>query len=241
MSIYQKLITLENDVELLNERVDNIDNNIYTTVTASNFSASDGYANLTRLTGSSISGSLILANSLSASGVLISNTLICSGNIIMRSPYGIDFSATSNTAYGTVTSEVFSDYEEGTWTPEISGSTTAGTITYGAGNRGRYTKIGRNIFIQGTVAVSGISVAPVGNISISGLPYTNINLSAPFFISYITGFNTNFNLVNGTVAINARDVQLYKTLNATTNISTAVTGSDITSALTLIFSGFLTQ
>jgi hypothetical protein len=210
-------------------------------ITASNFSASAGFANLTTLTGSSISGSLILANSLSASDVLISNTLICSGNIRIRSPYGIDFSATSNTVYGTVTSEVFSDYEEGTWTPEISGSTTAGTITYAAGNQGRYTKIGRNIFIQGTVAVSGISAAPVGNINISGLPFTNINLSAPFFISYITGFNTNFNLVNGTVPINARSVQLYKTLDATTNSSTAVTGSDITSTLTLIFSGFLTQ
>jgi hypothetical protein len=322
MSIYLKLNEINNELIDKEGRIRQLENGIITAatasnykitnlltasyVTASNFSASSGLANLTRLTASNAridnlsivngintydldvfnrvttdnltvnnsltvgplsydamtddfnlinaailfqdganiygeSDTYISVGAVTASNFLVNSSLICSGNIRMRSPYGIDFSATSNTVYGTVTSEIFSDYEEGTWTPEISGSTTAGTITYGAGNQGRYTKIGRNIFIQGTVAVSGISVAPVGNINISGLPFTNINLSAPFFISYITGFNTNFNLVNGTVAINGRSVQLYKTLNATTNSSTAVTGSDITSTLTLIFSGFLTQ
>ena len=63
-----------------------------------------------------------------------------SGNLAFPSGQGIDFSATS----GTGTSELFDDYEEGTWTPEVAdaqtgGNTAAGTFT------GYYTKIGRMV------------------------------------------------------------------------------------------------
>lgn len=58
------------------------------------------------------------------------------GNLVIgTSGKGIDFSATP----GTGTSELFADYEEGTWTPTVAGLTVVGTPTY----TGRYTKIGR--------------------------------------------------------------------------------------------------
>jgi hypothetical protein len=61
---------------------------------------------------------------------------INSNGIVMPNGLGIDFSATS----GTGTSELFDDYEEGTWTPTFQG-TTSGSISFAS--EGYYTKIGR--------------------------------------------------------------------------------------------------
>ena len=88
------------------------------------------------------------------------------GNVIIAtSGKGIDFSATS----GTGTSELFDDYEEGTWTPAFHGSGL--TITYDQ-QVGKYVKIGNSIFFSlflGTDAVSGESGSVA--LEISGLPY----------------------------------------------------------------------
>ena len=60
------------------------------------------------------------------------------------------------------------DYEEGTWTPTIEGSTTAGTGTYAFQN-GRYTKIGRLVQIVFNVNISAHT--GTGNILIAGVPF----------------------------------------------------------------------
>ncbi len=62
------------------------------------------------------------------------------GNIAITSGNGIDFSATGNSS-GSIGSEVFDDYEEGTWTPQITQGV-SGTPTYQF-QIGWYTKIGR--------------------------------------------------------------------------------------------------
>jgi hypothetical protein len=67
------------------------------------------------------------------------------------------------------------DYEEGTWTPAVSGSTTAGTATYGS-QGGSYTKIGNKVtcwFSITNFAQSGAT----GNFTITGLPFTCITTS----------------------------------------------------------------
>ena len=61
------------------------------------------------------------------------------------------------------------DYEEGTWTPAITGSTTAGTVYYYDQN-GTYTKIGRVVFI--TVNLIWLNGTGTGDLRISGLPFT---------------------------------------------------------------------
>ena len=73
-----------------------------------------------------------------------------SGNLAFPSGQGIDFSATS----GTGTSELFSDYEEGTWTAVIGGSTTAGTYET-INNACTYTKIGNRVFLQARIRLAG--------------------------------------------------------------------------------------
>jgi hypothetical protein len=74
------------------------------------------------------------------------------GNFVVgTSGQGIDFSATP----GTGTSELFDDYEEGTWTPVITNVVGAYTTT--SVNYAQYTKIGEVVygFLSVTVTVSG--------------------------------------------------------------------------------------
>lgn len=60
------------------------------------------------------------------------------------------------------------DYEEGTWTPVIYGTSTAGTGTY-TSQLGTYTKIGRVVHITMQVAITAHT--GTGNMRISGLPF----------------------------------------------------------------------
>ena len=98
--------------------------------------------------------------------VTIDGTLSANDNIVMANGKGIDFSATS----GTGTSELFDDYEEGTWTPVIS--STSGTITSYTVYSALYTKIGRVISISTQFAVLNNGTG-AGNISIAGLPFAS--------------------------------------------------------------------
>ena len=77
---------------------------------------------------------------------------------------------------GTATANKLDDYEEGTWTPAVSGSGTAGTVTYGT-QGGSYTKIGNKVtcwFSITNFTQSGAS----GNFTITVLPFTCITTSA---------------------------------------------------------------
>ena len=88
------------------------------------------------------------------------NLTIADGNLVIGTAgHGIDFSATS----GTGTSEVLSDYEEGTWTAStLTGSATfTGTI---------YTRIGRLVYIQGKIG-DFTDRSTNGSVNISGLPF----------------------------------------------------------------------
>jgi hypothetical protein len=91
------------------------------------------------------------------------NVSIANGNLVFStSDTGIDFSATANSS-GTMTSELLSDYEEGTWTPSLGGNTTY------TGQAGTYTKIGNIVF-----AYCGLFISTLGTGStttISGLPF----------------------------------------------------------------------
>ena len=81
---------------------------------------------------------------------------------------GIDFSATSDGA-GTDSSELFDDYEEGTWTPTCA----TGTLSYGHQS---YTKIGRMCYV--TTYVNNFSDRSSSSaITITGLPYAPANES----------------------------------------------------------------
>ena len=91
------------------------------------------------------------------------------GDIVLQDGKGIDFSATA----GTGTSELFDDYEEGSFTPNIQPA--SGSITWLAGSDTlSYTKIGRVVHIFGLLAVDSVST-PSG-ITRGSLPFTNLSL-----------------------------------------------------------------
>ena len=114
------------------------------------------------------------------------NVKIENGNLVFStSGTGIDFSAASGSAAGS-TSALLDDYEEGTFTPSFTGSTTNPTITY-LNQLGRYTKIGNVCFIEIRMVTSNVSGGG-GNLKISGLPFSqspNSNLGGAFTKGFV--------------------------------------------------------
>ena len=80
---------------------------------------------------------------------------------------GIDFSAAGNTAG--MTGELLNDYEEGTWTPEIKGTTGAGTASYSQ-QVGKYLKIGNWVYLTWVLGWSRGSAG--GEMRTTGFPFT---------------------------------------------------------------------
>lgn len=120
------------------------------------------------------------------------NAKINNGNLVVgTAAKGIDFSANSHAAG--MTSELLNWYEEGTFTPTVVGSTTAGTATYGGAN-GRYTRIGRTV--QFEIYLDWTSGTGTGNLRFGALPFT-ANASLPY-ASAVIGYIHNFNWTAGT-------------------------------------------
>ena len=87
------------------------------------------------------------------------------GNFIVGTAgKGIDFSGAGTAA------EILHDYEEGTFTPTLEGSTTNPTASY-AWQYGQYIKIGTTCFVVINITAN-ISVVGAGDIQIAGLPFT---------------------------------------------------------------------
>jgi hypothetical protein len=101
---------------------------------------------------------------------------VSGGNIKVDSGYGIDFSATSDGS-GTTTSELLDDYEEGTWTPVMLGTSVAGSWSGNSGNGGFYIKVGKQVTAWANVngTLSGAS----GSARVSGVPFNRSPNSTP--------------------------------------------------------------
>jgi hypothetical protein len=100
------------------------------------------------------------------------NVNIADGNLVIGTAgHGIDFSAqTATSASGaSATSELFDHYEEGTWTPALSNFTVTGATTV----NGRYTRIGRQVTLQGSVSAA-TSIAFGTSCLISGFPFAGV-------------------------------------------------------------------
>lgn len=133
-------------------------------VTATNFVVSNG-------------GTIGSVTTPSAVSIASGGNVSLTENLVFASNKGIDFSVTSDASGST--SELFDDYEEGTWTPEYTpGSGAFGAISHFSG--GFYTKIGRFVHIQGFILSSNITIGTAsGNLLISGLPYAVASITGP--------------------------------------------------------------
>lgn len=113
---------------------------------------------------SGVTKQVSVANLTAGRAISATQLTLTTGNLIVANGQGVDFSATS----GTGTSELLADYEEGTFTPVVEGSTTPGSGTYST-QSGVYTKIGR--VVQFTVNVSWSAHTGTGGLRITGLPF----------------------------------------------------------------------
>ena len=148
------------------------------------------------------------------------------GNIAFASGNGIDFSATA----GTGTSELFDDYEEGTWTPVVEGTTTAGTATY-VRQGGLYQKVGNVVHFVAAIVYN--SHTGTGNMRVSGLPYT-VWGGSDFHRIYLPFYADNLTITGVPVAT-AILGQTYLDLRSLNNGSSSLLAMD--AAATLYITG----
>jgi len=112
------------------------------------------------------------------------NATLTNGNVIIgTSGKGIDFGVTTPDGTGTVTAELLNDYEEGTFTPTIAGSTIAGVGAY-SGQSGKYTKVGNLVTVQIYLNWSALT-GGTGNMRVGNLPFTNTSNFWPASVGYL--------------------------------------------------------
>jgi hypothetical protein len=122
---------------------------------------------------------------------------------------GITFPATQSASSDANTLD---DYEEGTWTPTIKGSTTSGTGTYTL-QIGSYVKIGSIVTVQANILITNHT--GTGNILLSGLPFnafSTTNNWGTINIGYVSDLAlTALNYLTGMIAWSSSDVTLFQT------------------------------
>jgi len=90
---------------------------------------------------------------------------------------------------GTAAANQLDDYEEGTWTPTIVGST-SGSITGFTVNEATYTKIGDTVRLSCYLtSINMLTSTVVGNYRISGLPFSGDPFSDVINVSYCNMFS----------------------------------------------------
>jgi hypothetical protein len=146
------------------------------------------------------------------------------GNFVVgTSGQGIDFSATP----GTGTSELFNDYEEGTWTPTVGG-----TSTYSI-QKGSYTKVGRLVTVNFDMEI--ILLGTGSTVAISGLPFTVGTGTSPKFeqgvgaSGYFASLATTVYSLTFYASVNGTDLYAISTSTAlgstTANVNPAIYGN----------------
>ena len=139
------------------------------------------------------------------------NIRIDNGNLVIgTSGKGIDFSITSHPAG--MTSELLADYEEGTWTP----STAFATFVGAASSSGTYTKVGRQVTINGTLTGATSVTVGASGILTSSLPFT-----AGF--DGIGSMAASTNTADGVVRVSGIYVIAVTTMSPVTNITFTAT------------------
>ena len=105
--------------------------------------------------------------------------LVTGGTEAVKIDSNQKLTASQGVLFGTDTAaaNTLDDYEEGTWTPTIAGTSTVGTASYNF-QHGSYEKIGRQVTVRGFVDFS--SATGTGSIRIQGLPYTSNSASFDF-------------------------------------------------------------
>ena len=133
---------------------------------------------------------------------------------------------------GTGSANYLDDYEEGTWTPTITG-TSGGSMGLGT-SEGSYTKIGRTVILNGYVNITSAGTAS-GFVNIANFPFSVANtvgstsLEASGCVGLWAGFSTAVNTVTIVAVESTNEARLLGNTGATTvglpNLEPAQVGS----------------
>tara|TARA_R100001510_G_C7577454_1_gene151674 strand:+ start:16 stop:606 length:591 start_codon:yes stop_codon:yes gene_type:complete len=121
---------------------------------------------LTKVRGSGAEGL-----TLSSTALTVANGLtMTDGDIAFADGHGISFASTSDA--GGMASELFDNYEEGTFTSTFGGSGGNQTISYSF-QFGTYVLVGKICYVNISVGASGTPSGGSGDLLVAGLPFTS--------------------------------------------------------------------
>ena len=132
------------------------------------------------------------------------------GDVTLASGHGIDFAATGD-ASG-MTAELLSDYEEGTWTPNIGGNATYTNQT------AQYVKVGDVVHVQCNIEINAIGTGSAN--TLHGLPYTSFDNShvQTVNVAYYSSIATSMIWLSGYVENNANSIKFSGNTTSNTTI-----------------------
>ena len=166
-----------------------------------------------------------------AAGGFQSKTTISVGDATpSASGAGITFPATQSASSDANTLD---DYEEGTWTAAFVPST-SGSITMNAAT-GTYTKVGRNVTINGLFTVTSVS-SPLGYFTITGLPFSGGASASKRCALAINSDDMNVTMTTTLLANIQSGSEIYVLKNNGTGGISLTTAADV-KAGTVIFIG----
>ena len=148
---------------------------------------------------------------------------------------GLQFPATQAAS---ADANTLDDYEEGSWTPTIGGSTSESGQAYTT-QVGRYRKIGKEISLDGNIVLSNKGTI-TGNVVIKGIPagLVSANISN-YFAAGVVGYwaNLGVNQVNLPLMIrsNSQVLEIHAVPAAAATTAAAVS-ADLANTTQLIFS-----
>jgi hypothetical protein len=168
------------------------------------------------LTSADIADNIIVNADINSSAAIALTKLASTGTLTVDN---IQFPAT---AVASANANNLDDYEEGTFTPTIIGSSTTGTFTpNGSYTYGRYTKIGRLVHVYFGLVWS--SFTGTGNIRLGGLPFTSFNeFAEPPFLLHGAGVTKPANtIIFGVLDGNVTTCRVF-------TVSTSATSNNVT-------------
>ena len=118
------------------------------------------------------------------------NFHLSDGNLVVASGHGIDFSATSESS-GSMDNELLNDYEEGTFTCTLTGSSSNPSYTTSS-NTGFYVRVGNFVSLYYLMVINGVSSQGSGNWQIEGIPFSHNNSVGGYRSNGIIGYNDIF-------------------------------------------------
>ena len=133
---------------------------------------------------------------------------------------------------GTGSANYLDDYEQGTWTPELTDGSNDVALTGGSG--GIYTKIGNVVvvsFDRYNVSISSLS----GYLSVKTLPFTPNATGAGSVTTHIAGTSGGANIPITVYPVSgSTSLTLYKAVSATQNVA-SLSASDLGSNISMRF------